>query len=57
MRERSGGAGIGVRHRDGLIRDELGLHDDANARIGDLPGGFRTGKAAANHMDGISLGS
>ena len=28
-----------------------------NARIGDLPGGFRTGKAAADHMDGVSLGS
>ena len=28
-----------------------------NAGIGDLPGRFRTGKAAANHVDGISLGS
>ena len=33
------------------------VQDDANARIGDLPGGFRTGKAAADHMDGVSLGS
>jgi hypothetical protein len=33
------------------------VQDDANARIGDLPGGFRTGEAAANHMDGVSLGS
>ena len=33
------------------------VQDDANARIGDLPGGFRTGKTAANHVDGVSLGS
>ena len=33
------------------------VQDDANARIGDLPGGFRAGEAAANDMDGVSLGS
>jgi hypothetical protein len=33
------------------------MQDDANARIGDLPGGFGTGETAANHMDGVSLGS
>ena len=33
------------------------VQDHANAGIGDLPGGFRAGEAAANHMDGVSLGS
>jgi hypothetical protein len=32
------------------------VQDDANAGIGDLPGGFRAGEAAANDVDGISLG-
>jgi hypothetical protein len=33
------------------------MQDDANACVGDLPGGFRAGEAAANYVDGISLGS
>jgi phosphotransferase system HPr-like phosphotransfer protein len=32
------------------------VQNDANASIGELPGGFRAGKAAADHMDAISLG-
>ena len=46
-----GPVGLGHPQRAHLVQD------DANARIGDLPGGFRAGKAAANHMDGVSLGS
>jgi hypothetical protein len=37
------------------LRAHLVQHD-ANACVGNLPRGFRTGEATANHMDGISLG-